>query len=169
MIQYNKPGNASSRISAASNPDGIGRCWTLGPLAFSYQIHGFCRISILSRWGFRRRTCKKWFWLWESMVVWGIGEGDHHFLADPSWMGAARELSRLLLRNAIKFQASFGGPRDHINMRILHPGYKAQDKRNSRNGRLWDPYVPATCRAPYPWKVYGSYRPAVSLNWIWIP
>ena len=33
------------------------------------------------------------------------------------------------------------GPKDHINIRILHPGSKAQDKEDFRSHGLEDPYV----------------------------
>ena len=34
-----------------------------------------------------------------------------------------------------------GGPKDHIDIRILYPGSKPQDKWDSRNHALWDLYV----------------------------
>ena len=42
-------------------------------------------------------------------------------------------------------------PKDHINMRILHPGPKAQDKGHFRNHGLHDPCVSVVHgpRTPY--------------------
>ena len=36
------------------------------------------------------------------------------------------------------------GPQRHMNIRILHTGSKAQDKRDSRNSDLWNPDVHVT-------------------------
>ena len=39
-------------------------------------------------------------------------------------------------------------PNDHINIRILHSGWKTQDKEDSRNHALSDPHIRVVCCAP---------------------
>ena len=55
--------------------------------------------------------------------------------------GARDGLGRRLAPNGRDPRVDSSGPEGHIKVRILHSGYKAQDKRNSGNHGLEDPHI----------------------------
>ena len=66
---------------------------------------------------------------------------------EPGWEGTwtskmAKIMDPTLPIRGCKVQAKdLRGPKDHISIRILHSGSKAQDKADSRNRGLSDPHV----------------------------